>query len=207
MLASYGLASLALTPSPVEMLGQDPPLAEQGLTIAKREVASLRDDVAFHWFVKSSRAPFLPAHCGSRFIDNTGAEIIFAHFLYGLGDTQFAGNWCLKFFQGFGPFAWCSGEAGCSVTVKVLGPVEFMVTGPGQVQLEDLMSGYKTKPVLPPNTGQPIMLIAPAGVSYRQVRLTMLSSGICFHGLRCKDAQPMNALWTFDHNVLPPSLT
>ena len=51
LLASYGLASLALVPSPVEMIGQVPPLAEQGLKIASEPVEWLRDDKTFDKYV------------------------------------------------------------------------------------------------------------------------------------------------------------
>ena len=54
LLASHGFASLALTPSPVTMIGQVPPLEQQGLTIATGPVAERVDDKLFYDYTIST---------------------------------------------------------------------------------------------------------------------------------------------------------
>ena len=49
ILAAHGLASLALTPSPVEMIGQTPSLAEQGLILADKPVDSRAVSDSVFW--------------------------------------------------------------------------------------------------------------------------------------------------------------
>src|SRR5262245_1838659 len=57
VLAAHGYASLALTPSDVEMIGQDPPLEEQGLRIAREPVEALRNEKAWERFKATSADP------------------------------------------------------------------------------------------------------------------------------------------------------
>ena len=215
VLASHGLASLALVPSPVEMIGQDPPLAEQGLKVANQPVELLRNDEAFATFVANLAAvrsgkqdvgwfgPWLhdPA---------SGTFTYFAHQVEGIG-ARYMGDWRLEFSQGFGPFAWRAGSAGFgwsdgvpTLTIPLSGPVELLASGGkqgGSLRVEDLHSGYVASPALPPN--DLVSLPIPAQVSYRDVRLTALSPGIVFYGIRSREPQPFSPRWRFDWHKLP----
>lgn len=209
-LAAHGLASLALTPSPVEMIGQVPPLAEQGLTLATLPV-ELRDEKAFILFADRTRMirdgnwkiPFT----GPRHQVDSGAWMIFPHQLPAMGGS-YTGHWRLKWAQGFGPFAYRAGEPETRLIVPVYGPCSFCVSGGangGQVQVDDLASGFTCTPQLPPEGEQTTMLqlTIPGGASYREIILIMLTPGTVFYGLQTQYAQPVVPAIKFDHLMLP----
>lgn len=214
-LAAHGLASLALTPSPVAMIGQNPPLAEQGLKIADAPVEVLRNDVAFGTYASnlSSLRQGVRAipNCFELYDPNTGTFTIFPHQVAKFGGV-YEGDWRLKWTQGFGPFSWKAGMMAHDVfpafTIPLSGSVEFLVSGGehgGTVQLEDTHSGYQITPPLPPEPqgGGFMSLPVPAGVSYRQVKLTMLSPGTVFYGIRTREPQPWISDVEFDWHTLP----
>src|SRR5262249_30543635 len=125
ILARHGLASLALVPSPVEMIGQDPPLEQQGLRIADKPVELLRDDKAFDRFCERTRmirngSLVLPATT-PQFSSDMATHAFFPHQI-GLLNGSCEGEWRLKWSQGFGPFAWRAVEPGAVVEVDVQGP-------------------------------------------------------------------------------------
>jgi hypothetical protein len=65
--------------------------------------------------------------------------------------------------------------------------------------------GYTNDPILLPENQQGIIAVTvPAGVSYRKIRLTALTPGVIFYGLKTNEFQPFEADWHFDHSVLPP---
>lgn len=231
VLASHGLASLALTPTACEMLGQTPPLDQQGLVLAKAPIEDRRNDVAFDRYVHQTAAiregKLRPGTPGPIYVDDGGRRLYFPHQL-GLLDARFGGDWNLKWFQGMGPFGWKAGATiarGVDTTgykdgdpvpdvliaqwptldITLSGSVEFLVSGGdkgGQIMVEDLHSGYTVKPTLP--SGTAIMgLVAPCGVSHRQLRLTALAPGVCFHGIRTREPQPERTDWAFDYSALP----
>jgi hypothetical protein len=227
-LAAHGLASLALTPSPVEMTGQVPPLHEQGLKLVDRPVDLLRDDDAFATYQERTeliRAGMWSIANPLEIYDPTsGTFTIFPHQVVSFGGT-YEGDWRLKWTQGFGPFSWkCGGtqfrtlghdndeivfDEFPTLTIPLSGTVEFLVSGGehgGEVDLEDMHSGYTIRPTLPPEgpEGKILSLPVPATVSYRQLRLTALSSGVVFYGIRTREAQPWNPNVRFDWNTLPP---
>lgn len=235
VLAGHGLASLALTPSLCEMIGQNPPLADQGLKLVEAPVEDRRDDLAFDKYVARTAAiragSLRPGTTRAIYRGDDGHYLFFPHQL-GAIDAKFEGDWRLKWTQGFGPFGWRAGVVRegyrppdrleppsmeyklaelphfehPTLTVTISGPCEFMIAGGekgGQVIVEDLKSGYSVKPMLPPGD-QVMSLVAPCTVSHRPVRLTMLSPGLVFHALRCRERQPMRQDWSFDHSVLPP---
>lgn len=215
ILASHGLASLALTPSPVEMIGQVPPLSEQGLTLVTQPVDLLRDDAAFSRYVERTnqvRNGSLKLFHGPFLYEPGAGWIVFAHQIAQIGG-RYEGDWRLKWLQGFGPFGWMVGEDHTlggvpfppTVTIPLSGPVEFLVSGGangGQFELEDLSSGYTVSPVLPAD--QLVSLPVPGNVSYRDIRLTALTPGVIFHGVRTKEPQPAYGGQPFDHSTLPP---
>lgn len=214
-LASNGLASLALTPSPVKMIGQVPPLAEQGLTIASAPVEALRDNVAFNLFAE--RTYKIWTGCGQHdqilnlgvpyaYPDTNGSQAFFSHQLGAL-NALYIGDWRLGNSQGFGPFPFKAGDE-CSVTVAISGPCQVLLSGGtdgGHFLVEDMQSGYSNDPVLSPKAQTGIMGVqVPAGVAYRDIRITALKPGGRFYGIKVFEPQPSNLTWKFDHSYLPP---
>ena len=223
VLASHGLASLALVPSPVEMIGQEPPLAEQGLKIAGQPVEQLANDEAFAAYAARTaairRGEQDAGGLGPALHDPaSGTFTYFAHQLEGIG-ACYEGDWRLEFSQGFGPFAWRAGniehelngqrltlfDGSPTVTIPLSGPVELLASGGkqgGSLRVEDAHSGYVASPALPPR--DLVSLPIPAQVSYRDVRLTALSPGVVFYGVRSREPQPFSPQWWFDWHKLPP---
>lgn len=208
-----GLASLALTPSPCDMIGQDPPLPQQGLTLARADIGARIDDAAFERYVSITediRDGLLTVpDNGLRYRDDVGATIIFPHQVGSLEQAAYEGNWRLKWSQGFGPFAWQAGSKGDSLTLTLCGPAEFLVSGGsegGGVILEDLKSGYKASPHLPKQEANQafLQLPTPTSIAYRQVRLTATDPGVILYGIRTREPQPLCLDWRFDDTVLPP---
>jgi hypothetical protein len=211
-LAKRGLASLALTPGCVDMIGQVPPLHEQGLTLCTEEVELLRNDKAFDTFVTQTRRirdgytsnDYGPFHC------QQGTWTIFPHQIDRLDNVSVTPPWQLRWCQGFGPFANQATAAGPSIAVNIAGPCAFLVSGGpdgGQAMVEDLASGYRMSPQLPPESenSQVMNLIIPGNVTYRNVRLTALSPGVTFHGISVSEPQPYDPDFHFDWHCLPPA--
>lgn len=225
VLAEFGLVALALTPSPVEMIGQNPPLAEQGLKLVTESVELLRNDKQFAVFVErmaqrrdhkvqnSNQTEWHQA--------DSGTWMIFPHQIAALGG-HYGGDWRLKWSQGFGPFAWKAGWDGktnigqqfskniSTLTVPVSGACAFLVSGGekgGQVSIRDTASGYECSPTLPPegDATQILNLPVPGGVTYREIVLTMLTPGTIFYGLQCREPQPFRSGAAFDYATLPPA--
>jgi hypothetical protein len=211
LLASHGLASLALVPSPVEMIGQVPPLNEQGLKIADEPVEWLRDDPGFLLYavrqlnIREKRS-HLPRN--DWLLHDQGGYTIFPHHVPKVGGV-YEGDWRLKWVMGFGPFVWKAGEQGApSLTVPLYGAVSFLVSGGehgGKVNLVDTHSGYEITPELPPEGAEMklLNLTVPGSVTYRTLKLTMLTPGTCFFGLRTTEPQPWLPGVKFDWHVLP----
>lgn len=207
ILAAHGLASLALTPSPVEMIGQVPPIEEQGLQIVDHEIDEFRNYEAFMGFRDRtghirSGAMEMPAQLWHR--DGQG-EIIFAHQLAGIGgEYGHERPWTMRWEQGFGPFAWVASETDCSVVFPVFGPCHVLVrggNGPTRIKIQDTYSGFDIEPILQPG----IMMAAhvPSGQQYRAIKVTALDPGAIFHGVQCVLSQPRVLGHPFDWLVLP----
>lgn len=212
VLAELGMASLALTPCMVQMIGQVPPLHEQGLKLVDAPFELLRDDEAFKTYAHRLHA----RRCGSVVMPNCapfqhldgGPMVVLPHQTQMVGG-EFEGEWRLKWSQGFGPFAYRAGDTPCTLHVPISGACSFMVSGGekgGRVQVEDLNSGYQAAPVLPPEgeNRQVANLPVPASVSYRVIRLTC-EPGTVFYGIHTNEPQPFIQGRTFDHTVLPPT--
>jgi len=222
VLASHGFASLALTPSPVQMVGQKPSLKDQGLELVTRAVEDRRNDDAFALFAENTRRiRNRELDLGGppiRFRGDNGEEIIFAHQLGGLLGVEWQGDWRLKWSPAFGGFAaqgFCASSImsegtreNASFTAIVSGPVKFMVMGGdkgGQIAVEDIKSGYIVRPQLMPSAAQSItQVVAPCAVSSRKVRITVLSGSCAFYGLSCIESQPTVTGYSFDHSQLWP---
>jgi hypothetical protein len=217
VLASHGLASLALVPSPVEMIGQN--LAEQGLQLADKPVEDRRNDDTFTNFVNSTswirggaRDIGIPP---VRYRDDTGVEYVFAHQLDSLDGAQWSGDWRLKWSPGLGGFAARgfptyaeSNRQATSFECYLAGACRFLVGGGtkgGQISIEDLKSKYTVRPtLLPEASNQVTQVVVPAQVAWRPVRLTVLSGDAVLFGIACQEPQPTVTGWSFDHSKLWP---
>jgi len=209
VLASHGLASLALVPSPVEMIGQQPSLADQGLKIADKLVEDRRNYEAFSYFAAATarvrdddlRIGIPPV----RYRDDTGVEYVFAHQLGSLDGAVWNGDWRLKWSPGLGGFA-ARGFPNATFECWLSGSARFMVGGGakgGQVAVEDLKSKYTVRPtLLPEASNQVTQVVVPASVSWRPVRLTVLSGDAVFFAIACQEPQPAVTGWSFDHSKL-----
>lgn len=222
-LAARGYASLALIPSNVEMIGQDPPLAEQGLVIAKEPLEQLRKPEQFERYRENlARIQHgdLQINVETQFQYNheQGAYIYLPHQLHMIGGS-FSGDWRFKEMRGFGEFGWVSGVVDPafiegvpdilpSFRVPLYGLASLTVSGGktgGQIEVVDEESGYKVSPTMPPEgkDGQMLQIPLPASVSYRTIRVTALTPGVCFYRVSTHDKQPSLPNQKFDHSVLP----
>lgn len=216
VLASCGYASLALTPSPVEMIGQVPPLKEQGLTIVKQPVEQLRNDKQFEQYiarlsairngeyeVETSPRISLANH------DNA-FSVIFPHHIGALGgDMLDKSTWQLKWSQGYGPFAFEAGEKGAAIMLPINGPCDLVVSGGkkgARLEVLDPYTKYRAFPDLPPESpNQPFITVPiPAIVAYRTLKLVAHDPGVTFYGVCIRDPQNWDRAWSFDWNKLPP---
>ena len=221
ILAQHGLASLGVTPSEVEMIGQVPPLAEQGLRIATRPQELLRDDDAFAMYRDRTRAireGKLDLHaCGAWFQDPASAQWhIYPHQIERIGG-QYGGPWRLQSNLGFGTFSWVASDEGHdgagyiydppTMEVPILGACDLLVSGGatgGQVQVEDEASGFNCSPKLPPQGDGVLMQInIPGHMSYRTIRLTARSPGVIFYGVLCRERQLSLPHVRFSYDTLP----
>jgi hypothetical protein len=207
------LASLALTPSHVEMIGQNPPLDQQGLKIARKPVDDLRGEEVFKFY----RDRMAQIHAGEREIrssglfqrDAMGGDMMFAHQIAALGG-RYQGGWKLKDSIGFGPFAWRASELqDTMIAIPVLGPCALFISGGehgGQCEVADKETGFIARPTLPAEgpQGMVVPVAIPANAAYREVTIKPLTTGITFYGMRCRDEQPRLTNFKFDYSVLPP---
>jgi len=214
VLAAHGLASLALVPSKIEMIGQVPPLAEQGLTIATGESACpawMCDDEKFKNFADTlHRIRWgIASYPDQRVFYQTGQGgwLFFAHQL-GLLPGYEAKGWRLKWTQGFGPHSFRADE-GAELTFSVSGPVSILVGGGekgAQVKLRDHESGFEMEPLLPADADgrSPVMsLLVPGNIAARKITL-QAEPGAIFYGIHVEQEQMYDGTFKFDHTKLPP---
>lgn len=194
VLAAHGMVALALTPSPVEMIGQVPPLIEQGLQLVTEPVE--RGGANFGRFAGNLaliRQGDISLSVDTQLHQNEGTTTIFAHQIPVLGG-QYFGDWTYcDTRRAPGPFAWKAVE-GATAKIPVCGPASFMVSGGergGTIRLDDLGSGYFVEPELPPegNEMQVLQLAVPGGIEQRDIALTALSPGVRFFGLQVHEPQ------------------
>ncbi len=218
-LAARGLASLALTPSPVSMIGPDNDLAKQGLVIAQGPVEARVDDLAFAmyrdnlqrlhegtWQLRGQPNQFAPDM-------QNGCFFIFPHMCAGMGMER-QGDWRLLRTQGFGPFSFVAGGdggtggVGATLEIPVVGSCYILCSGGkrgGRMEVLDTYSKYRCSPDLPPEslTGQMIQLDMPNVGHLRTLRITA-EPGVIFYGIAVKEEQTWFPRWRFDHAQLPP---
>lgn len=206
VLASHGLASLALTPSKATMIGQVPPLEEQGLILVTQPLEALRNEEAFARYktvlnkIRSGQLTFPDSRLQR---DPSGTVTVFPHQVAIVGGV-YAGDWELKWTQGLGPFSWRSAAENATLDIPIFGACDVIVGGVGKFELSDEHSGFRVTPDLSPlGPDQMLSLNVPSILTYRTLRLTALNPGVLFYGIRCAQPQPLMSNYSFDHLVLP----
>ena len=216
-LTAHGLASLAVTPSQVEMIGQNPPLAEQGLEIVCNSMwpRDEKSEDAFERYRKSlgdvtAGVFHLGVETQFHLDPNTGIWTYFPHQMHMLGGT-YEGDWRLREMRGWGTFAWEAGD--CSdhfpmLSVPVFGNGTVLISGGkngGKVEVLDEHSGFRAPLTLEPEglNAQILQLQIPGAFNYRTISITALSPGVCFFGIQSRDKQPFLPNISFDHSHLP----
>ena len=232
VLASHGLAALALTPSPVEMIGQNPPLAEQGLTIVRPGYARVivagdssfdRYQTNLHNIRLGDGHLQLSVETKFHFDPTTGTWTYYPHQMHMLGG-YYDGDWRLIEARGWGTFVWeARSERSFTETVlgsepatlvdttqlrvPIFGACAVLVSGGksgGKMRVEDEHSGFKAEPELLPEEGNGVLqMMIPGGVVYRNLRITALTPGTRFYGIQSREKQPFLPNAGFDHSVLP----
>jgi len=209
-LARHGLASLAMTPAKCQMIGQNPPLEKQGLALTTEagspSVEWNADAKAFESYT-DSLSRIRKGECAFELpglIHRDGAGMLFfPHQVMSL-PSAWVGGLELQWNQGYGPFAYRAGPDGASLVVFISGSAGFQCSGGAagaQVTIEDLRSGFKAQPALPPGN-EPISIVVPGSVVLRTIRMT-LSPGAVFYGLACTEPQVLDTTWKFDWDQLP----
>jgi hypothetical protein len=213
-LASHGLASLALTPAKCQMIGQNPPLAQQGLeltapgvflTVSKDE----RGDRAFDLYRTNLVAIRERGHTfelpGTIHRDGAGM-LFYPHQLgYLAGGPTWQGTLELMWSQGFGPFAYRAGPGGASLSVRISGSCSFLATGGdagAKVRIADTRSGFNFAPQLPPALPQHASITVPGGPISRAITMEM-DEGAVFCGLSTTEPQMLDSTFRFDWSQLP----
>lgn len=213
ILAAHGYCSLALTPAKATQLED---IAAMGLQTVDAEIEERRNGQAFAEFVNCSAAirsgeMKMPIQPGNRLYHDQ-YHTIFPHQIGQLGGS-YEGDWRFKWSMSYGCFAWKAGTLlnhpmTPVVTVPVFGPCELLISGGergGKVKVEDA-AGFRCEPELQPegSEGAVLRLAVPAAVTYREIKLTALTPGIVFYGVRSREAQPFYPEVKFDFRSLPP---
>lgn len=214
-LARHGLASLALTPAKCRMIGQVPPLKEQGLELVDDSDKYIdrgpwsSDPKVFEQYrdnlQKISDGDYKPELPGIIHRDGAGM-LFFPHQLgYLAGGPTWQGTLELHWSQGFGPFAYRAGPDGAFLSVRISGSASYLLTGGtvgAKVAITDTRSGFNFKPDLPPEEGHPISIGVPGGPVPRKIRLEM-GEGAVFYGLSTTNPQMLDDKFRFDWSQLP----
>jgi hypothetical protein len=188
------------------MIGQNPPLKEQGLELTQGPVEVRRDERAFIQYRNTLaylRRGDWKFELPGTFARDGAAMLFFPHQLGALY-TKWQGTLELQWSQGYGPFAYRAGPGGASLSVHISGSASFQCSGGiagATVTIEDHRSGFRASPHLPPAT-EVISIAVPGGPIPRQVTM-QLAEGAVFYGLLCNDPQMIDTTWKFDWSQLP----
>lgn len=211
-LVEHGLCSLALTPAKATQMED---IARMGLTMAAGPVKERENPEAYKIFRDTLRGLELPKQAfGHLFHANT--HVYFPHQISMIGGN-YAGGWQFKWSLGWGCFAWQAGpnvagfwqDGPPIMTVPLMGPCEVIVSGGSKgarCKVEDEFSGFSCEPTVDPEgEGRNMLAIAvPGNYTYRHVKLTALTPGLCFFGVRTAEAQPSIPGDSFNFHSLPP---
>jgi hypothetical protein len=210
ILARHGLASLALTPARCQMIGQAPPLEQQGLELTTADNLRPQNDFAFETyqanlaFIRQGKLKFESPGIIRR---DGSAMLFFPHQLgYLAGAQPWQGTLELAWVQGHGPFAYRAGPGGASLSVRISGFASFLATGGSagaRIAITDTRSGFNFAPDLPADQGQgPISITVPGGPVPRIITMNM-AEGAVFYGLSCDEPQMLDTTFKFDWSQLP----
>lgn len=208
VLARHGLATLALTPSKASMIGQVPPLHEQGLELTQGPAEARRDEGAFRlyeWSLSGLRKKLHRADEPGIIHRQAGGMILFPHQMGYVPEARYEGAWRLKWCQGFGPFAYRAGPGGASLSARISGSCSFLLSGGADgatISLTDTRSGFKTEPQLPPEQGSFIEVNVPGGPVPREIILEANEDAV-FYGLQTVDPQMIDTTFKFSWEQLP----
>ncbi len=222
MLAQHGLASLALTPTKASQLEK---IKDQGLALAKKPVKELDNPKALARYTRNLERirkgeVIFPVTPGMRlFYGDTWT--IFPHQLPSLG-AVYSGDWRFKWSLGYGCFAWKAGPGEVTdetavpvkwdnppiVEIPVVGSIDVLVSGGekgGQVRVDDESSGFTCSPGLMPEDQVGTLAISvPGAFSCRTIKVTALTPGLIFYGIRSKEPQLYLPHIKFSFHSLPP---
>lgn len=207
-LARHGLATLALTPAKASMIGQVPPLREQGLELTQGPVEARRDEGAFHlyeWSLSGLRKKLHRVDEPGIIHRQAGGMVFFPHQMGYIPSSRYDGAWRLKWTQGWGPFAYRTGPGGASLSARISGSCSFLVSGGADgatVSIQDTRSGFRTEPQLPPEQGSFIEVNVPGGPVPREIILKA-NEGAVFYGLQTVDPQMIDTTFKFSWDQLP----
>lgn len=212
-LARHGLAALALTPAKCTMVGQNPPLEQQGLELTSgTPTVWASSDSAFERYRDNLAALRSGLHHIERpsIIHRDGASMLFfPHQLgYLAGGPQWQGALELKWSQGFGPFAYRAGEGGASLSLRISGSCAFLMTGGdagATVEIEDTRSGFRASPSLPADQGSVVSISVPGSPVPRTLTCRM-DAGAVFYGLHCDEPQVLDTQFRFGWQQLPEAM-
>ncbi len=202
ILASHGLATVALTPSKANMIGQELTLEQQGLRLTQADVEKRKDDLAFALFKSNLQA----IRNGERAIGpvdhllrTRGGHMIMPHHAEKHGGL-FSGNWTTRWNQACGPFVYVAAGT-CQFSIPVFGPCAFHVGG-GPVTIDDIATGFNNQVDLTGQT-ETITLPVPRDMQSGIVRLTF-APGAFLSSIETVQPQPVWKDVTFDFSKLPP---
>ena len=208
-LARHGLASLALTPAKCTMVGQNPPLEQQGLRLTTDlgdkvgyGVGAFEDYQANLAFIRQGK---LKLDGPNKILRQNGGMLFFPHQLGNLAGAQWQGTTELQWSQGFGPFAYRAGPGGASLSVPISGSCSFLVTGGrdgARVAVSDTRSGFNFSPDLPGAMDTFASINVPGGPIPRNITCE-LEDGAVLYGLQTADAQILDNKFRFDWSQLP----
>jgi hypothetical protein len=208
-LARHGLASLALTPAKCQMIGQDPPLEQQGLVLTTssdwyRHLDEMEKFETYRNALAAIREGNGVIEIPGMIYRDGAGMLFFAHQMGAIGGL-WQGTLELQNSQGFGPFAYRAGPGGASLQVHVSSSCSFLVSGAvagDRVTIKDHRSGFKAQPALPESM---VTVAVPGGPVPRLITLQM-DEGAVFHGLQTADPQLIDTTFKFSWDQLPKAV-
>lgn len=213
LLAANGFASLALTPSHVKMIGQNPPLEQQGLSIVKEPLKERCDEAGFRRYVEclaSIRNNWLRCHVETHFQYHPDHGWMYSPHQWRKIGAEWSGEWRFRENRAFGEFAYVA-KAGASVTIPMFGMGALLLTGGkdgAQVKVQDLITGYHVNPVIAPegNEMKAIQIPLPAQILWRPITITAEQDGVTIIRLTTREPQMSLPDVQFNYASLPEVL-
>lgn len=212
-LAMDGYAALALTPSPCEMVGQNPPLHEQGLRLNDHPFELLRNDQAFEVFASRTqdiRTGALDLNCPRHLMPHPNGQLWMFPQHFNRLHAVLQDEWRTKWTFGLGPFSLRAMQTGATLSIPVAGPCSVLVAGadePARVRVTNTKTKERSEVLIAAEKSQQPMEIAgyASGVQYANIVVEALTPGVTVLALRVLQPQPAFPA-SFDIDWLPPAL-